>query len=240
MIKARFGSRLDGLLQRHLGPALRRGPPPWLWSASGVAFSIAAGVAFADTAWRSGSLWIAASSLCDLLDGPAARAQGRASPRGAFIDSSCDRVSDLALYLGVMIGLARTPELSSPALLVVAGVALATAQLTSYLKARAEHWLPALEGGAFERGERLAVLGVGTFFGWIAAALWVLALVGVVTVATRFVTAWRALPSTSDETALADAPADRGGYPRRQGGADLPPDRPDPGDSSGSAGGGLE
>ena len=231
MIKAHLGDPLDRFLQRQLGVWLRRAPPPLVWSVVGVGCALAAGVAFADAAWRTGSLWIAASSVCDLFDGPVARAQGRASPRGAFVDSCCDRVSDLAIYLCVMIGLAQTQP-DATGLLVVAAVALASAQLTSYLKARAEHWLPSLEGGIFERGERLAVLGVGTFFAWVEAALWVLAAAGLLTVATRFASAWRDLPLNE----VAGTPV-RPGYARDVGGEAPLRKRPD---SEHSAGGGVE
>lgn len=187
MIKAHLGAAIDTWLQQRAGAALRRAPSPVWWSGAGVLFSCVAGGLFAAEAWRPGALWIAAGALCDLLDGPVARAQGRASPFGAFLDSTCDRAADLAIYLGLMIGVGQGGDLR---LLALACVALAAAVLTSYVKARAEHWLASLEGGALERGERLAVLGVGTFFGWIEAALWVLAVVGVWTVAVRFRRVW--------------------------------------------------
>lgn len=153
-----------------------------------MVFSVVAGWALAAASYRVGAFWIAVGALCDFVDGPVARAQGRASETGAFLDSTFDRVSDLAIYLGLVIGFSRAGETGSVAL---AGAALGTALLTSYIKARAECIVPALEGGAFERGERIAVLGLGAFSGLLVPALWVLVLAGSITVGARFRAGYR-------------------------------------------------
>lgn len=192
MIKGRYGDRLDAWVAAALGPLLRVPIPPTWLSVGGALLSVVAGVYLAAGSLRIGSLWIAAGAVCDLLDGPFARAQGRASRYGAFLDSTLDRVSDLAIYLGVVVWATRSGD--GP-LVVVAAAALSTALLTSYVKARAEALGAPLRGGVFERGERLAVLGFGAFFGWLELALWVLAIAGAVTVATRLAAARRALGS---------------------------------------------
>lgn len=183
MIKARYGDRLDAWLKTALGPLLRLPIAPVWLSATGALLSCVAGGFLACGSLRIGALWIAAGACFDLIDGPVARAQGKTSDFGAFLDSTLDRVADLAIYLGVIVWFSRS---ASVAPVLLAGVAMATALLTSYIRARAEALGAALEGGAFERGERLGVLGFGALLGWLEPALWVLAIAGCVTVVTRF------------------------------------------------------
>ncbi len=210
MIKGRYGDRLDVWVSAALGPLLRVPiAPAWL-SVSGALLSCVAGGFLAEGSLRVGALWIAAGAVFDLIDGPIARAQGRASRYGAFLDSTLDRVSDLAIYLGVIVWYSRSGEIH---LVALAGVALAAALLTSYVKARAEALGATLRGGVFERGERLAVLGFGALLGWLPAALWVLAIAGVVTVATRLAAARRAL---GDPPAPPVAGTRAGGEPSSQ------------------------
>ncbi|MGC9181402.1 CDP-alcohol phosphatidyltransferase family protein [Thermogladius sp.] len=95
---------------------------------------------------------LALSGLMDMLDGPVARATGRATPLGAFLDSFIDRVSDVFLIVsfvnfGVDWGMVT-------ALVVVS-------LLISYTRARAESLGVSLEGvGLIERGERVVALFV--------------------------------------------------------------------------------
>lgn len=208
MIKARYGDRLDTWLQSALRPLLRFPVSPTWLSATGALLSCVAGGFLAHGSLRVGALWIAASGLFDLLDGAFARAQGKASNFGAFLDSTLDRVADLAIYLGVIIWFSRSGAVQP---VVLAGVALAAAVLTSYIKARAECFGETLSGGAFERGERLAVLGVGALSGWLEIALWVLAISGCVTVATRFHLAYRMLGRRGILSARSTGAADKGG-----------------------------
>lgn len=98
--------------------------------------------------------------LFDLLDGAMARASGKVTRFGAVLDASCDRIVDGILF-GSLVWWA----------LVVADhhvrglgllVCLASAQVISYVKARAEaHGLGA-DGGMAERAQRFIVVLVGT------------------------------------------------------------------------------
>jgi CDP-diacylglycerol--glycerol-3-phosphate 3-phosphatidyltransferase len=119
-----------------------------------------------------------------------ARRHGTATPFGAFLDSTLDRLADMAILLGVMIHFAGRGEAGT---VLLAGIALIAAVLTSYAKARAEQWVRSFEGGLLERGERLFVLGVGAVSGYLVAALWILAVLGTATVAYRFSLAYREL-----------------------------------------------
>ncbi|GAY24990.1 CDP-alcohol phosphatidyltransferase [Desulfurococcaceae archaeon AG1] len=93
---------------------------------------------------------IVLSSILDFLDGEIARVSGRVSARGAFLDSLCDRVSDLS-YLSTFIILGLSPV----AVYIAAGASL----LISYARARAESLGVRVSGvGLMERGERILTI----------------------------------------------------------------------------------
>lgn len=90
---------------------------------------------------------IAISSLLDAIDGEVARSSGRVSSRGAFLDSLCDRISDLA-YMGSLMVLGVSP--------VLVYIAAGSSLLISYVRARAESLGIYISGvGLMERGERI-------------------------------------------------------------------------------------
>ncbi|NAZ27402.1 MAG: CDP-alcohol phosphatidyltransferase family protein [Thermogladius sp.] len=96
------------------------------------------------------TIFLAFSGLMDMLDGPVARATGKASPLGAFLDSFLDRVSDALLIISLVnFGL----DWGFVTSLLVASL------LISYSRARAESLGVSLEGvGLVERGERIILL----------------------------------------------------------------------------------
>lgn len=196
MIKARFGDRLDAWVEAAVPFLFRLPINPNTITVAGTAVSIAAGVAFALGWFGWGAIGILVGGVFDLVDGVIARKQGTATAFGAFLDSTLDRLADMALLLGVMVHYAAEGD---PGTVLLAGVASIASVLTSYAKARAEQFLPSFGGGFLERGERLTVLGLGAVSGYMVAALWFLALAGSGTVAYRFAIAYRELARLEGE-----------------------------------------
>lgn len=130
--------------------------------------------------YRAGAVVLAAGAVTDALDGAVARQRGTASRLGAFYDSVADRVSDAAL-LGAAAWLVR----DRPVLFAVAITALGGAQLTSYIRAKAESLGWQATVGVLERAERVIVLIVALFFDLLPLALWLLAAGSLVTVVQR-------------------------------------------------------
>jgi CDP-diacylglycerol---glycerol-3-phosphate 3-phosphatidyltransferase len=129
-----------------------------------------------------GALVIAASGIADLLDGSVAKVRGTTSPLGAFYDSTVDRVADAAIF-GAVAWLVR----DEPVLFALTIVALGGAQVTSYMRAKAESLGWNATVGILERAERLVIVLVGIAVPpLLPPALWVLAVGGLVTVAQRF------------------------------------------------------
>ena len=107
--------------------------------------------------------WLAAvvfvvGSLLDVLDGALARAGGKATPFGAFIDSTTDRVSEGFMLTAIAWVLARTQH---PAFVAVAMAAVAGSFLVSYTRARAEALGLRGDVGIGSRAERVVVITAG-------------------------------------------------------------------------------
>lgn len=214
MIKAKLGKHLDRWLQA-LFPFLFRHPvDPNLLTVLGTLVSVGAGAAFALGAFAWGSVLIAVGGLFDLVDGVVARHHRRATPFGAFLDSTLDRLVDMVILLGIAVHFAARGDAGT---VLLVGVAWIASVLTSYAKARAESFVPSFEGGVLERGERLALLAIGGISGLLVPALWIVAVLGLVTVVQRFVLAYRVLGSLGAAGSAPDAP-ERGAEP--DGGAE--------------------
>lgn len=147
----------------------------------------------------AGALIVTVFALTDLLDGTMARMRGGASRFGAFLDSSMDRVADGAVFGAVTYWLATQGDHWG---VVAALVCLVGGQLVSYVKARAEGLGMTCNVGIAERTERLIIVGVGGLLSgfdipWgLPAALWVLAVLSLVTVAQRVTHVYRQAQAT--------------------------------------------
>jgi CDP-diacylglycerol--glycerol-3-phosphate 3-phosphatidyltransferase len=134
------------------------------------------------------------SAFTDLVDGAMARLRGTASRFGALLDSTADRASDGAVFGSVTYWLATSGQ---PRAAVVCLVCLVTGQLVSYVKARAEGLGLTCNVGVAERAERLILVGVGgllTGFGVrpaLEVALWLLAVLSLITIGQRMVHVYR-------------------------------------------------
>lgn len=188
MIKAKLGDRLDGWLQAALPFLFRRRINPNALTVTGACISLLAAVCLSLGWFLAGGLLILAGGFFDLIDGVVARHHGISTRFGAFLDSTLDRVVDMALLLALAVYHARLGE---PGLVLLAGYAMAVSVLVSYAQAKAEQVVPDFRVGLFERGERIAVLALGALTGWMVAALWIVAVGGTVTVIQRFARAHR-------------------------------------------------
>ena len=137
----------------------------------------------------AGALIVTFFALTDMLDGTMARMSGGPTRFGALLDSSMDRIADGAVFGAVTYWLATRGDRWG---VVAALICLVGGHIVSYVKARAEGLGMTANVGIAERTERLITVGVGGLltglFGisWgLTAALWVLAVLTVVTVTQR-------------------------------------------------------
>lgn len=177
--------------------ALRRGITP-----NGVTFVGALGVVASSLYFYPrgdfflGTAAIAIFALSDLFDGTMARiSQLGASRWGSFLDSTIDRITDSAILIGLAIFLIDSDD----RLAGVVVVTLVSGLLVPYIRAKAEAFSIPCSGGIAERTERLiisliaiALDGLGVPF-VLAGGMWLLAILGSVTVVQRMLIVKRAL-----------------------------------------------
>jgi CDP-diacylglycerol--glycerol-3-phosphate 3-phosphatidyltransferase len=204
VLKARFGHDFDQRIERALPFLFHPRVHPNALSLAGLAISLAAAWSFAEGRFRQGALILLLGGVFDLVDGVVARRQGRVTTFGGFLDSSLDRVVDMALLLGLMMHYAHGGQ---AALAWLAAFALVATVLVSYTKARAESVLPSFEGGILERAERIVILAVGGLVGAMPLALAVVALGSAVTAGQRIALAHRRMAAldASRERGASDA-----------------------------------
>ena len=149
-----------------------------------------AALAFAGGWFLAGGILILAGGFFDLIDGVVARHHGIATRFGAFLDSTLDRLVDMALLLGIAMHFAQSGRSGG---VLLAGAAMIGTVLVSYSKACAERFLPEITVGVLERGERVGILAAGAIFGLMIPALWLIAIGSAITVIQRFERAYRGM-----------------------------------------------
>jgi CDP-diacylglycerol--glycerol-3-phosphate 3-phosphatidyltransferase len=197
VLKAKLGEQLETWVPRILPFVFSRRLSPAALTITGTLICLTSAVAFAlgEFGWGGGLLL--AGGAFDILDGMVARRHGIESKVGAFLDSTLDRLVDMALLVGLMIHYAVAGE---PLWVALAGFVLITSVMTSYAKARAETLGPIIGKGIFERGERILLLILAGLTGWMVPILGILAVGGLITVVQRFFLAYRALARTDAES----------------------------------------
>jgi phosphatidylglycerophosphate synthase len=188
MIKAKFGDRIDGWVEAAFPFLFRRSLNANLLTLVGTLVSLGAAVAFAFGHLRAAGILVLAGGFFDLVDGVVARRQGTTTTFGAFLDSTLDRLVDMAVLVGIVMYFANRAEAGN---VLLASVVLVASVMTSYAKARAERFVNVFEGGVIERGERVGLVAAGAILGFLVPALWIIAIGGTWTVVQRFAQAYR-------------------------------------------------
>ena len=148
-------------------------------------FALSGGPGYASSALlRVGGVIALVGAIFDMLDGRVARARGRGTKFGAFLDSTMDRYSDMLLYMGLLILYAR---LDRTGLMVLVWVAAFGSFMTSYARARAESLIPRCPVGLMERPERIVLVIAGAVLNKMVAVLWIIAILSNVTAIQRIV-----------------------------------------------------
>ncbi len=150
----------------------------------GLLINIWAACLFAAGSFRWAGVVIIGAGLFDMVDGRVARASNRVTRFGGFFDSVLDRYSDLALLMGLLVYYASINRYSY---IVLTAVVMTASVMVSYARARAENTIPKCKVGFLERPERVVLLIIGALFGRMAPVLWVIAILGNLTVIHRMI-----------------------------------------------------
>ena len=113
--------------------------------------------------WLAAGLFVI-GSLLDILDGALARAGGRSTPFGAFLDSTTDRVGEGAMLAAIALVFSQHGRGWA---VVLAVAAVVGSFLVSYTRAKAEALGLRGDVGFGSRAERVVVISLGlTFAPW--------------------------------------------------------------------------
>src|SRR5687767_1104323 len=176
---------------------------PNILTVIGVALNVGCGLLFGLGEFFAAGIALIVANLFDMLDGQVARLSGRVTRFGGFLDSSLDRLSDMVVFVGLMVFYARDTPSHSTLNVFLAGAGLMGSVMVSYASARAESLIPKCDVGFLRRPERVVLFIIGAlsthpgsdnfFANRMPAVLWVLAVGSYWTFAHRMYHTWREL-----------------------------------------------
>ena len=184
-------------LRAIIGASVALGIHPNVLTLIGVLINVGAAWALGKQHFLLAGVIMIVANIFDFIDGKVAHITGKQSEFGAFWDSTLDRFSDLALFTGLIWLYA---ELGRNGYVLIATLALIFSIMTSYARARAESLIDKCKVGFMERPERIVLFMIGAFPSPIppfdhrmAAVLWVILVLSILTVADRIFYTWREL-----------------------------------------------
>ncbi len=151
-------------------------------SVTGWVLSVGAATLFALGYTKTAGGVVLLAGFFDALDGAVARESNRMSDFGAFLDSTLDRLSESAIFVGIIFFYAAS---SRPYEVLLAGLAMAFSLMTSYTRARAEGLGLKCEVGLLERAGRVVILSLFSLTGFLTAGVALVAGGALVTTAQR-------------------------------------------------------
>jgi len=174
------------------------GIPPNVLTTIGVMINMGCAVLFGFGEFFWAGIVLIVANLFDMLDGNVARLTGRVTKYGGFLDSTLDRLSDMAQFIGIMVFYSRmTPE-HSVLNVALAGIGMVASVLVSYTTARSEGLGVKANVGFLQRPERIVLLIIGALSTWdwssshflanrMPQVLWVLAIGSLWTLVQRMI-----------------------------------------------------
>ena len=150
----------------------------------GLVINMVAAAFLAFGRFRTAGFVIIFAGLFDMVDGRVARETNQVTRFGGFFDSVLDRYSDIALLVGLLV---YYGTINRPSYVVLTAIVMAASVMISYTRTRAENIIPACKVGFLERPERIVLLIIGALFDRMAPVLWIIAVLGNLTVIHRMV-----------------------------------------------------
>ena len=148
----------------------------------GVLINVGAAFALGRDHFLPAAFIMVAANIFDFIDGKVALVTNTVSRFGAFWDSTLDRFSDIALFLGLIYLYA---DLRRTDYVMVASLAMMFSIMTSYARARAESLIEKCKVGFMERPERIVLFMIGAFTDRMGAVLWVILILSIVSFLNR-------------------------------------------------------
>lgn len=183
-----------------VGWLVRSGVRPNTITTVGTLLVVVSAVLFGFGHIRAGGFVLLLSGAMDTLDGAVARLGATSTRFGAFYDSTLDRISDGATFIGIAAYLLHAPDVAYRNLAVILCMVATLASLVvSYARARAEGLGIDCRVGIAQRAERIIGLGLASMLVGagpqalvLEGIVAVLAVASIITVVQRFVFVYRA------------------------------------------------
>ena len=180
-------NNLRGILQpilEKIGKAFAStGLSPNFWTAVGLVFALASALVYGlgmEFGLIIGGILLLVSGFFDMVDGQVARATGKTSQKGSYLDSMFDKIAEVAIFLGLLIGGYAEPYL------VILAITLSL--LVSYARAKSDALSIKLQGvGIGERAERLLVIAIIGIIGYMEPAVIIVAIIAGITLVQRMI-----------------------------------------------------
>ena len=180
-------NNLRGTLQ----PALEKigkafastGLSPNFWTFIGLVFAIASALVYGlgiEFGLIIGGILLLVSGFFDMVDGQVARVTGKTSRKGSYLDSMFDKIAEVAIFLGLLIGGYAEPYLVM--------LAITLSLLVSYARAKSDALNINLQGiGIGERAERLLIIAIIGIIGYMEPAVMIVVVIAGITLIQRMI-----------------------------------------------------
>ncbi|MFB5613209.1 MAG: CDP-alcohol phosphatidyltransferase family protein [Nitrosarchaeum sp.] len=191
-------NNLRGVLQ----PALEKigkafastGLSPNFWTSVGLVFALASALVYGlsiEFGLIIGGILLLVSGFFDMVDGQVARATGKTSQKGSYLDSMFDKIAEVAIFLGLLIG-----GYAEPYLILLA---ITLSLLVSYARAKSDALNIKLQGiGIGERAERLLVIAIIGIIGYMEPAVILVVIIAGITLIQRMIVTARNIKEKTD------------------------------------------
>lgn len=159
------------------------GLSPNFWTVIGLVFALASALIYGlglEFGLIIGGILLLVSGFFDMVDGQVARATGKTSQKGSYLDSMFDKIAEVAIFLGLLIGGYAEPYLVM--------LAITLSLLVSYARAKSDALNIKLQGvGIGERAERLLVIAIIGIIGYMEPAVIIVVIIAGITLVQRMV-----------------------------------------------------
>ena len=157
------------------------GISPNVWTVVGLVFAFTASLIYGINVEYSlilGGIILLVSGFFDIVDGQVARYTNKISKTGGFLDSVFDKIAEVAIFFGILIGGYAEPYLVF--------LAITLSLLVSYVRAKADAAQIKLQGiGIGERAERLLVIAIVGIIGFMEIAVIIVVIIASITLIQR-------------------------------------------------------
>jgi CDP-diacylglycerol---glycerol-3-phosphate 3-phosphatidyltransferase len=148
----------------------------------GLLINVGAAIALGRNHFYWATVIMIVANMFDFIDGKVAHITNTESRFGAFWDSTLDRFSDIVLFLGLIYLYATVRRTDY---VMITALAMMFVIMISYTRARAESLIEKCKVGFMERPERIVLFFIGAVSDRMAAVMWVILVLSIITVANR-------------------------------------------------------